>query len=202
MPRAIEPDMCERTRQLTLALTTLLAVACTSAPEAEQKAAREAASAARAAGGERYASSEYVAMTAAVKKAEAEIAAKAYKDAKASYANAKTLADAATRTALSGRAAVKDDLEKQLTALVQRWEDLGTQAQASAKQMRAVQKQLSDADARTVVEQLEAAKVAVGGDLSAAKEKLAGAGAALDKWEQDLADRSAAAAKARPKTKP
>jgi len=190
-----------RVRPLTLAAAALLVVACTSPPEAEQKAAREAASAARSAGAERYAPSEYVAMLAAVKKAEAEMAAKAYKDAKASYAKVKILADAAGRAALSRKAAANEDLEKQLTALVRRWEDLEKQAQFSAKQMRDVQKQISDADARTVVEQLEAAKIAVGGDLGAAKEKLASAGAALDKWEQDLADRGASSSKSPAKTK-
>src|SRR5262249_28052677 len=151
-------------------------------------AAREAVSAAKSAGAERYAPSEYVAMTATVKKAEAEMTAKEDKDARASYARGKSLADAAARTALSSKAGMKDDLEKQLIALVRRWEDLEKQAQVSAGQVRAVQKQISAANARTVVEQLEAAKIAVGGDLMAAKAKLASAGAALDKWEQDLAD--------------
>jgi chromosome segregation ATPase len=141
-------------------------------------------------------------MTAAVKRAEAEMAAKAYKDAKASYANAKFLADAAARAALGAKAAVKEDLEKQLTALVRRWEGLEKQAQVSAKQMRGVQKQLSDANARTVVEQLEAAKTAVGDDLSGAKEKLVSASAALDKWEQDLADRGASATGSPSRTRP
>ncbi len=188
--------------RLILAIATLLVIGCTSPPEAEQRAAREAVSTARSAGAERYAPSEYVTMTAVVKKAEAEMAAKAYKDAKASYAKAKILADAAARAALSGKAAAKEDLEKQLTALVRRWEDLEKQTQVSAKQMRVVEKQLSDANARTVVEQLEAAKTAVGDDLSGAKEKLASASAALDKWEQDLAHRGTSATRSPAKIRP
>jgi chromosome segregation ATPase len=123
-------------------------------------------------------------------------------DAKASYTRVKTLADTAARAALSGKAAMKEDLEKQLSELVRRWEDLQSQAQVAAKQMRAVQKQITDADARTVAGQLEAAKTAVGADLVAAKETLASAGAALDKWERDLAARGAPVAKSPAKGKP
>src|SRR5262245_50785321 len=186
----------------TLGVCCLLVVGSAAPPEAEQKAAPEAASAGRSAGAEQYAPSEFMAMTAAVKKAETEMAAKAYKDARGSYNQAKNLADIAARTALTGKAAKRDDLEKQLTELVQRWENLGGRAQAASKQMRAVQKQISDADARTVVEQLEAAKTAVSGDLVVAKERLALASAALDKWERHLADRRAIAVKSPGKVKP
>jgi len=165
-------------------------------------AAREAASAARSAGAEQYAPSEFIAMTAAEKKAEAEMSAKAYKDARASYTEVKILADTAARAALTSKAQMREDLEKQLTELVQRWENLGGQAHAASKQMRAVQKQVSDADARTVVEQLEAAKTAVSGDLVVAKERLALASAALDRWERHLTGRRAIAVKSSVKTKP
>ena len=187
---------------LMLGACGLLVVRCASPPDAEQKTAREAVNAALSAGAEQYAPSESIAMTAAVKKAETEMAAKAYKDARVSYTQAKSLAETAERTALTGKAAIRDDLEKQLTELVQRWENLGGQAQAASKQMRAVQKQISDADARTVVEQLEAAKTAVSGDLGVAKERLALASAALDRWERDLADRRAIAVKSSAKAKP
>ena len=196
--------ICDRARliMLTLGACCLLVVGCASPPKAEQKAARDAASAARSAGAEQYAPTEFIAMTAAVKKAEAEMAAKAYKDAKVSYARVKILADTAARTALTGNAAMRDDLEKQLSELVQRWENLEGQAQAASKQMRAVQKQISEADAQTVVEQLEAAKTAVGGDLVVAKERLALASAALDKWERHLADRGVTAGKSSARVKP
>jgi vacuolar-type H+-ATPase subunit D/Vma8 len=94
---------------------------------------------------------------------------------------------------------MRDDLEKQLTELVQRWENLERQAK---DQMRAVQRQISDADAQTVIEQLEAAKTAVSGDPVVAKERLALASAALDKWERHLADGGAIARKSSVKTKP
>jgi len=193
----------DRARLIMLTLgACLLVVGCASPPDAEQKAAREAASAARSAGAEQYAPSEFIAMTAAAKKAESEMAAKAYKDAKVSYARVKILADTAARAALTGKAAMRDDLEKQLTELVQRWENLEGQAQTASKQMRAVQRQISDADARTVIEQLEAAKTAVSGDLVVAKERLALASAALDKWERHLADRGAIPGKSSAKVKP
>jgi len=187
---------------LTLGGCCLLVVGCASPPDAEQKAAREAASAARSAGAEQYAPSEFIAMTAAVEKAEAEMAAKAYKDAKVSYARVKILADTAARTALTGKAAMRDDLEKQLAELVERWESLEGQAQAASKQMRALQRQISDADAQTVIEQLEAAKTAVSGDPVVAKERLALASAALDKWERHLGDRGAIARRTSAKAKP
>jgi len=123
---------------------------------------------------------------AAAKKAEAEMTAKAYKDAKASYVRVKDLADKAATAARSGKVAMQAEVEKQLGALVQRWADLQGRVQAAARTMRAEQKQRWDADAKMVAERLGAAKVAVVSDLSDAKEKLAPIGATLDKWEADL----------------
>ena len=84
---------------------SLLALACASPPEAEKKAADAAVSAAGTAGAEKYAPSEFSAMTAAVKKAEAEMSNKAYKEAKASYESVKDLADRAAKAAVAGKAA-------------------------------------------------------------------------------------------------
>ena len=176
-PRLIRP---------LLAAAGLLVFGCASPPEAEKKAAHDAVSLAKSAGADRYAASEFTVMTAAVKKAEAEMTAQAYKEAKASYVRVKDLADNAARAALSGKAAMKAELEKQLGLLVQRWEDLQGKVQAVAKKMKAEQKRLWDADAKTVAAGLGAAKVAVVTDLGEAKQRLAPIGATLDKWEADL----------------
>jgi len=53
-----------------------------------------------------------------------------------------------------------------------------------------------------VIEQLDAAKTAVSGDPVVAKERLALASAALDKWERHLADRGVTAGKSSVKGKP
>jgi len=178
----LRPRMVRR----LLAAASLLLVGCVSPPEAEKKAAHEAVSLAKSADADRYAAREFTAMTAAAKKAEAEMTAKAYKDAKASYVRVKDLADKAATAARSGKVAMQAEVEKQLAALVQRWADLQGRVQAAARTMRAEQKQRWDADAKMVAERLGAAKVAVVSDLSDAKEKLAPIGATLDKWEADL----------------
>ena len=62
-----------------MAAVSLVALKCAKPPTAEKKAADEAAYAAKQAGAETYTRSELVAMTAALRKAEAEMTAKAYR---------------------------------------------------------------------------------------------------------------------------
>jgi hypothetical protein len=170
-----------------LAAVTLLAFGCASPPEAEKKAAEDAVSAAKSAGAEQYARSEFNAMTAAVKKAEAEMTAKSYKEAKETYVGVKDLADKAARAAEAGKAAAKAEAEKQLADLEQRWKELEGKAGAAAKKMKADQRKVWDANAKSIEESLEAAKSAVGSDAAAAKDKLSSVGTSLDKLEADLA---------------
>ena len=185
-----------------LAVASLFASACASPPEAEKKAADDAVSTAKSAGAEKYAPSEYSAMAAAVKKADSEMTAKSYKEAKESYMAVKDLADRAAKAAEAGKAALKAEVEKHIADLTQRWQDLEAKAQAVAKKMKADQKQLWDADAKTVADSLEAAKTAVASDANVAKDKLGAVKTSLDKWEGDLAALTAAPQKPAPKGKP
>src|SRR5437762_2841432 len=95
-----------------------------SPPEAEKKAADAAASAATAAGADKYAPGEFSAMTAAMRKAETEMSAKAYKEAKISYESAKVLAEQAVKAAESGKTAARAAAEKQIAEVQGRWKDL------------------------------------------------------------------------------
>ena len=169
-----------------LAAVSLFAFACASPPEAEKKAADQAVGAATAAGAEQYAPSEFSAMTAAMKKAESEMSNKAYKEAKASYESAKTLADRAAKAAESGKAAAKAEAEKQLADLESRWKELQGKAEASATKLKADQKAAWEADAKSVADAFDAAKAALATNARAVKDKLAAIPAVLDKWEADL----------------
>lgn len=169
-----------------LAAVSLLAFACASPPEAEKKAADQAASAATAAGAEQYAPTEFSAMTAAVKKAESEMSKKAYKEAKASYESAKDLADKAARAAESGKAAVKAEAEKQMADLESRWKELQGKAEAFATKLKADQKAAWEADAKSIADAFDAAKATLATDARAVKDKLAAIPAVLDKWEAEL----------------
>lgn len=169
-----------------LAAVSLFAFACASPPEVEKKAADQAVGAATAAGAEQYAPSEFSAMTAAMKKAESEMSNKAYKEAKASYESAKTLADKAAKAAEAGKAAAKAEAEKQLADLESRWKELQGKAEASATKLKADQKATWDADAKSVSDAFDAAKAALTTNARAVKDKLAAIPAVLDKWEADL----------------
>jgi len=179
----------------------LFAAGCASPPEAEKKAADEAVSAAKSAGAAQYAPSGFAAMTAAATKAESEMSAKAYKEAKATYLTVKELADKAATSAASGKASMKAEVEKQLADLGQRWQDVQAKAQAAARKLKADRKQAWEADTKAVSEAIEAAKAALASDASAAKEKLAGLGTTLEKWEADLAAMAASMTKPEPKVK-
>jgi hypothetical protein len=173
-----------------VAAMSLLAFACASPPEAEKKAADAAVSAAGSAGAEKYAPSEFSAMTAAVKKAEAEMSNKAYKEAKASYESVKDLADKAAKAAVAGKAAAdaaKAAAEKQLADLETRWKELQAKAEAATKSLKADQKAVWDANGGRIGEAFAAAKASVAADAAAAKAKLAEIPAALDRWEADVA---------------
>src|SRR5262249_38321860 len=156
---------------------------CASPPEAEQKAAIDAANAAKSAGAERYALSEFTAMTAALRKAEAEMTARSYKEARASFVRARDLAEKATRSAETGKVAAKVDAEKQLADVESRWTDLRARGDAGARTLKAEQQALWNANARTVADHLASARTALAGDAAAATAKLAPIRAELDKLE-------------------
>jgi hypothetical protein len=175
-----------------LAAVTVLTVACASPPEAEKKAADAAVSAANAAGAEKFAPREFAAMTAALRKAESEMSAKSYKEAKASYEATKDLADKAARAAETGKAAAKAEAEKLLADLETRWRDLQAKAEAATRNIKAEQKVVWDAAGVAIGAAFTEARAAVATDAVAAKEKLTAISAQLEKWEAGVTALAAA----------
>ena len=175
-----------RTVPLVL-MVGLFVVGCASPPETEKKAADAAMSAATAAGAEKYAPKEFAAVRDAVKTAESQMSAKSYKEAKESYEKVKGLAEKAAQAAASGKAAMKVEVETQIGALEKGWQALETKAQAVSKKLKPEQKTALAEAAKGVKDAIQAAKDAVGSDPAAAKDKLAAAGATIEKWTADLA---------------
>ena len=178
-----------------VAAMSLVVVACAKPPAAEKKAADGAAQAAKTAGAETHARSEFVAMTAALRKAEAEMTARAYQEARASY-----LIGAPSRRQ-GGRAAEPRRRHGQVGggrparrggAAV---EGLHARGESGAATLKAEQRALWNANARTIVERLASARAAIAGDTSTAREKLASVTAAIDKAEAELAAGSASSGK-------
>lgn len=158
---------------------------CASPPAAEKKAAEEAVSAARSVGAETYASSDFTAALDALKAAEAQMEAKKYSDAKTAYVKAKELAGKAAAAVETGKTAMKSEVESRLADTEKRWQELEGKVKVVAKKLKAEQKQAWEADAKSVMEALQAAKAAAGNDPVAAKAKLTMVAAALDKWEAE-----------------
>jgi hypothetical protein len=166
-----------------LAAVSVLTAACASPPETEKKAADAAVSAANAAGAEKFAPSEFAAMTAALRKAEAEMSSKSYKEAKASYETTKDLADKAARAAEAGKAAARAEAEKLLADLEARWRDLQAKAEAATRSLKAQEKVVWDAAGVAIGAAFTEARATVATDAAAAKSRLATIPAQLDKWE-------------------
>ena len=180
-----------------VAAMSLVALGCAKPPTDEKKAADGAAQAAKTAGAETYARSEFVAMTAALRKAEAEMTARAYKEARASYLVARGLADKAAAAADARRATASAEAGAQLAAVERRWKDLYARGQSGAATLKAEQRAVWNANARTVIASLESARAAIAGDAGSARQKLAQVTASIDKAEADLAVTAAPAAKAK-----
>lgn len=173
----------------------LLAFGCASPPEAEKKAADAAVSAARSAGADKYAAADFTAMSDALKTAESEMSAKKYKEAKASYEKVTPLAEKAAKSAESGKAAMKAEVEKQAGEIEKRWQDLEGKAKAAGKKLKAEQKKAWEAAAKSVTAGLSAAKAAAGNDPAGAKGQLGAVMAAVDKWDAELQTLAAPAKK-------
>lgn len=169
-----------------LLAAALAGFGCASPPEAEKKAAEEAMSAAKAAGAETYAPSDFAAAADALKAAETQMGAKKYNEAKTAYVKAKELAGKAAAAVEAGKAAVKSQVESALVDTGKRWQELEGKVKAVSKKLKAEQKQAWEADAKSVKEALETARVATGTDPLAAREKLGPVVAALDKWDAEL----------------
>ncbi len=143
-------------------------------------------SAAKAAGAEAYAPSDFAAAADALKAAETQMGAKKYSEAKTAYVKVKELAGKAATAAEAGKAAMKSQVEAALADAEKRWQELEGKVKEAAKRLKAEQRQAWEADAKSAMEALQAAKTAAGSDPAAAKSKLAAVTGALDKWEGEL----------------
>lgn len=170
-----------------LAGVALLVAGCESAPEAEKKAADSAVAAAKSAEADKYAGPAYKAVTDVQKQAESLMGEKKYKEAKAAYERTKGLADDAAKAAVSGKTAMKAEVEKGIAAAEAAWAGLEKQAMAAAKKMKPDVKKAWAADEKAAKESLAAAKAALANSPAEAKDKLASVLASIEKWSKDLA---------------
>jgi hypothetical protein len=170
-----------------LAGVALLAAGCESPPEAEKKAADAAIAAAKSADADKYAGPAYKAVTDLQRQAESLMGEKKYKEAKAAYERAKGLADDATKAAATGKAAMQAEVEKGIAAAEAAWTGLEKQAQAASKKMKPDMKKAWAEDSKAAQAALKSAKDTVASAPAEAKEKLATALAAIEKWSKDLA---------------
>ena len=131
-----------------LAGVALLAAGCDSPPEAEKKAADAAIAAAKSAEADKYAGPAYKAVTDLQRQAETFMGEKKYKEAKAAYERTKGLADDAGKAAVTGKAAMKTEVEKGIAAAEAAWAGLEKQAQAAAKKMKPDMKKAWEEDAK------------------------------------------------------
>jgi len=165
----------------------LLVAGCDSPPEAEKKAADAAVAAAKSAEADKYAGPAYKAVTDLQRQAEGFMGEKKYKEAKAAYERAKGLADDAAKAAVTGKAAMKAEVEKGIAAAEAAWPGLEKQAQAAAKRLKPDQKKAWEAEAKAAKDSLKAAKAGVANSPAEAKAQLATVLASIEKWAKDLA---------------
>jgi hypothetical protein len=170
-----------------LASVALLVAGCDSPPEAEKKAADQAIAAAKSAEADKYAGPAYKAVTDLQRQADSFMGEKKYKEAKAAYERAKGLADDAGKAAVTGKAAMKTEVEKGIAAAEAAWAGIEKQAQATAKKMKADQKKTWEAESKAAKDSLKAAKDALANSPATAKEKLGSVLASIEKWSKDLA---------------
>ncbi|HEY7139677.1 MAG TPA: hypothetical protein VIE44_06255 [Methylomirabilota bacterium] len=170
-----------------LAGVALLAAGCESPPEAEKKAADAAIAAAKSADADKYAGPAYKAVTDLQRQAESLMGEKKYKEAKAAYERAKGLADDAAKAAATGKAAMQAEVEKGIAAAEAAWTGLEKQAKAASKKMKPEMKKAWEEDSKAAQAALKSAKDTVASAPADAKEKLATALAAIEKWSKDLA---------------
>jgi hypothetical protein len=125
---------------------------------------------------------------------------KKYKEAKAAYERAKGLADDAAKAAVSGKEAMKTEVEKGIAAAEAAWTGIEKQARAAAKKMKPDMKKAWEEDAKAAKDSLKAAKDALATSPAEAKDKLASVLGSIEKWSKDLAATAmpAAAAKKAP----
>jgi hypothetical protein len=182
-----------------LAGVALLVAGCDSPPEAEKKAADAAVAAAKAAEADTYAGPAYKAVTDLQRQAESFMGEKKYKEAKAAYERAKGLAEEAGKAAVTGKAAMKAEVEKGIAAAEAAWAGLEKQAQAAVKKMKPDQRKAWEEGVKATQTALQEAKAVVANSPTVAREKLSTVLASIEKWSKDLATAAMPAAAAAPK---
>jgi hypothetical protein len=169
-----------------LAAVALLVAGCDSPPEAEKKAADAAIAAAKSAEADKYAGPAYKAVTDVQQQAESFMSEKKYKEAKAAYERAKGLGEEAAKAAVAGKAAMQAEVEKGIAAAEAAWAGVEKQGQAALKKMKPDQKKAWEEEGKAAKEALAAAKAALANSPAEAKDKLASALGAIEKWTKDL----------------
>ena len=170
-----------------LAGVALMAAGCDSPPEAEKKAADAAIAAAKSAEADKYAAPAYKAVSDLQRQADTLMAEKKYKEAKAAYERAKGLADDAGKAAVTGKAAMKAEVEKGIAAAEAAWTGIEKQAQTAVKKMKPDQKKAWEDDVKAAQAALKGAQDALANSPAEAKEKLGVVLASLEKATKDLA---------------
>jgi len=165
----------------------LLVAGCDSPPEAEKKAADSAIAAAKSAEADKYAGPAYKAVTDLQRQAEGFMTEKKYKEAKAAYERAKSLADEAGKAAVAGKSAMKAEVEKGIAAAEAAWAGLEKQASAAAKKMKPDVKKAWEEEAKAAQAALKSAKDSVANSPAEARAQLATVLASIEKWTKDLA---------------
>jgi hypothetical protein len=178
-----------------LASVALLVAGCDSPPEAEKKAADAAIAAAKSAEADKYAGPAYKAVTDLQRQAETLMGEKKYKEAKAAYERVKGLADDAAKAAVTGKVAMKTEVEKGIAAAEAAWAGIEKQAQAAAKKLKPDMKKAWEDDAKAAKDSLKAAKDALANSPAEAKDKLASVLGSIEKWSKELAATAMPAAK-------
>jgi hypothetical protein len=183
-----------------IAGVALLVAGCDSPPEAEKKAADAAIAAAKSAEADTYAGPAYKAVTDLQRQAESFMGEKKYKEAKAAYERVKGLAEEAGKAAVTGKAAMKAEVEKGIAAAEAAWAGLEKQARAAMKKMKPDHKKAWEDGAKAAQTALQEAKAAVANSPAVAREKLSTVLASIEKWSKDLT--TAGTPAAAPKTPP
>ena len=176
----------------------LVFIGCAKPPEAEQKAAKTALDAAVTAGADKYAVADLQAAKKLWEAAEAQVKEKKYKEAKQGYVDAKAAFEKAAGAVAAGKKAVADEANAAIAALEEGWKGIEAAAKKAEKKMKD-QKAAWEADAKTFVDSLKAAKEMIAADPLGAKEKAGQLKAVIEKW--DAAFKEMAAAPAKPEVK-
>jgi hypothetical protein len=166
-------------------ILALVFIGCAKPPDAEKSAAQSALNSATAAGAEKYAAAPMEAGKMLWGEAEKLLKAEQYEAAKAVYMAAKTAFDKATKTTVTAKKALTDEVTKTVAGLEEQWKAVEAAALAIEKKMKD-QKAVWDADALLFAQELQATKGIIATDLDAATSKAIELKAMIDKWDTTI----------------